>query len=267
MLEGWSLEHKALKKKIAWFLYQQKDLADAYVFCATSLKEAESIRNLGFKQPIAVIPNGVDLPDLASDIETKKEVYNLLFFSRLNPKKGVLDLIEAWHRLKETNIFKGNSWKLKIVGPDEQGYKKIIVGTIKKYHIEDDITIADAVYGKEKFKLFNQSDIFILPTYSENFGNVIVEALAAGVPVITTKGAPWSELVTNRCGWWTEIGTEGCYDALRMAITTTAMERREMGQRGRRLVETMYSWPTVAMKTAKFYQWILHGGAKPEFIY
>ncbi len=265
MLEGWSLEYKSLKKKIALSLYQGKDLRTATAFCATSLKEAENIRRLGLEQPIAVIPNGIDIPatPLGRD---KKENRKALFISRLHPKKGLLDLIEAWRRLKGQARNGSERWHLTIAGPDEEGYKARIEAAIRNGKLEKDIDVLGPVYGAEKTALLNEANLFILPTYSENFGNVVAEALAAGVPVITTKGAPWRELETNHCGWWTETGVEGCYRAIIQATAISEKERQEMGRRGRTLVETRYSWRSVAESMADFYRWIIRGGERPACV-
>jgi glycosyltransferase involved in cell wall biosynthesis len=266
MLENWSLKHKALKKKFVWYLYQKKDLQNCIAFCVTSNQEAESIRKLGFKQPIAVIPNGVDLPNLVPRKESENKVHYALFLSRLNPKKGVLDLIEAWNRLIKYGNKQIHNWQLKIVGPDEEGYKADVLRAIGEHNLQKKIIVLEPVYGDEKQKLFSEADLFILPTYSENFGNVIVEALAAEIPVITTKGAPWSELEEYQCGWWTDIGVEGCINALTKALALNDKERREMGKRGRKLVETKYSWASIAEKMISFYQWIINCGKKPGFV-
>jgi len=267
MLETWALKYKAIKKKMAWYLYQKEDLMNATAFCASSIKEAESIRRLGFKQPIAVIPNGVDLQMFPKEINNKCGSFNALFLSRLHPVKGVLDLIEAWRHFKESGYTKNNRWRLKIAGPAEEGYKTKILDVINKGNLQKDIDLLGPVYGNEKQKLFSEADLFVFPTYSENFGNVVVEALAAGVPVITTKGAPWQELEEHNCGWWTEVGVEGCYGALMVATAISEHERNEMGLRGKRLVEAKYSWPSVAGRMVEFYHWLVKKRSRPGSLF
>jgi glycosyltransferase involved in cell wall biosynthesis len=108
--------------------------------------------------------------------------------------------------------------------------------------------------------------LFVLPSHSENFGIVVAEALASGVPVITTRATPWEELVTHRCGWWTENGPEPLAAALRDALSRTDEERREMGRRGRQLVDQKYSWPGIAAQVHAVYRWMLGEGEKPECV-
>jgi glycosyltransferase involved in cell wall biosynthesis len=114
--------------------------------------------------------------------------------------------------------------------------------------------------------LLQSASLFVLPTFSENFGIAVAEALAAGVPVITTKGAPWKELETHRCGWWVDVGAEPLATAMREAIALSDEQRRAMGKRGRRLVEERYSWPKIAADMKSVYEWVLGSGPKPECV-
>jgi glycosyltransferase involved in cell wall biosynthesis len=105
-----------------------------------------------------------------------------------------------------------------------------------------------------------------LPSFTENFGVAAAEALACGVPVVTTKGAPWEEPRTRQCGWWIDIGVEPLAAALREATSLSDQERHEMGQRGRHLVEEKYSWPQIGRDMLSVYHWVLGAGAKPECV-
>ena len=107
-------------------------------------------------------------------------------------------------------------------------------------NLEEQIFIVGSKFGKDKLELYHSADIFVLPTYSENFGIVIAEALCCGVPVITTKGAPWSEIETYDAGRWIEIGEEPLRLSLIDLINKTDNERKEMGSRGRDLIMTNY---------------------------
>ena len=258
MLEQWSLKHRALKKKIAWGLYQKRILRGAAVLHATSAAEAQSARRAGFRQPIAVIPNGADLPPLNPLPATPGQ--SVVFLSRIHPKKGLLDLVEAWSALRPTG------WELLIAGPDENGYRQVVEGAIRKQHLEGSVRLLGPVEGTEKSQLLQKARWFVLPSYSENFGLVIAEALAAEVPVITTHGTPWEELNERQCGMWIPTGAEALTKALRSALSMPEDIRREMGIRGRQLIAEHYGWSGIALQMKSVYLWISQGGTQPDCV-
>jgi glycosyltransferase involved in cell wall biosynthesis len=260
MLEPWSLNHKAFKKKIAWQLYQKKDLHQARLFHATSLQEARNIRELGFRQPVAVIPNGVDLPPLRERKAPENGMKTILFLSRVHAKKGLLNLVAAWKQIAEPG------WRVVIAGPDEANHKCEVEAAIRQAGLQDFFQFIGPVSDAAKWDLYFQADLFVLPSFSENFGIVIVEALACGVPVLTTTGTPWQELATHDCGWWIDVGVAPLAEALREAIRLSDDERGAMGRRGRNLVRNAYSWDKVGREMAAVYSWVLGRGAKPDSV-
>ena len=128
------------------------------------------------------------------------------------------------------------------------------------------IEIKKPVFGEEKIKLFREASLFVLPSFSENFGIVIAEALASYTPVITTKGTPWEELNKENAGWWINIGVEPLKKALEEAIGSSDKTFIEMGANGRKLVEDKYSMESVGKQMIHLYNWILNKGVKPKFI-
>ena len=451
MLEPWSLQQKWLKKRIARWLYQDKDLKCASALHATAESEAKQFRKLGFKNPIIISPNGVNVPvkfeprntsayaeATADRRNTRKRV---LFVSRMHPKKGVMELAEAWGKLKKAlvvskndytqtwyniaetadivnmpviqvernqnallnrravkDVFKsfgvvenendgrhvifpaksagkmlgqrgvdlygvadsfaklfrasrrawseteavvaehkrhrnidayhqyiakfayegevyyarftiredasernprnevhsstvsritvykakgaelsdlGNAqvedstpfvdnkiayffarvnplsnWCCELVytvnGEFEREYEAKVKAKVKESGLEDQFVFTGALNDDEKWKAYARADLFVLPTYSENFGIVVAEALWAGVPVITTKGTPWGELETAKCGRWIEIGVRPLAKALKEMMLMPDGARRQMGERGRKLVEEKYTWDAAA---------------------
>jgi glycosyltransferase involved in cell wall biosynthesis len=261
MLEPWALRHKAWKKRIAWLLYQKQDLKRAIAFHATAESEAHHIRQLGFRQPIAVIPNGVE--SISPSYPTSRlprSKYRALFLSRLHPKKGLPMLLDAWASIKPP------SWELVIAGNDHDGHQKEMEQKVISLGLKDSVIFTGPVYNENKETLYRESDLFILPSHSENFGIVVAEALQFGIPVITTTGTPWQELHTHQCGWWVDPNTIAITAALKKAFSTPMDRLQQMGFNGQTLIRQKYMWPDVAQNMLRFYQWILTQDHKPEFI-
>jgi len=265
MLRPWALEQGSLKKKIALKLYQNKDLSEAACLHSTAKIEADEIRLLGFKNPIAVIPNGIDLKEYSirkEKIQNSKKT--ILYLSRVFPKKGIENLIEAWSMIAKEDR---KDWQIKIAGNGNERYIHQLKKLISESTLENEIKFIGPKYGQDKIDTYYQADLFVLPTLGENFGMVVAEALACGVPVITTKGAPWEVLNTNNAGWWIDIGVEPLAKALTEAMQLSDSERIQMGLNGRKLVEENYSIESVAKKMIQLYEWILYKKEKPEFVY
>ena len=260
MLEPWALSFRAWKKLLAWRIYQQRDLKSASLLVATSLQEAESIRKVGIRQPIAVIPNGIVIPAWKRDVSSNDRIHTALFLSRVHPIKGLMNLVAAWGRVRP------EGWRMMIAGPDEGNHRADVEMAIQQAGLEKHFQFVGPVEGQAKEKLYRNADLFILPTYSENFGVVVAEALAYGVPVITTKGAPWEGLLAHKCGWWIDIGVEPLAEAIGKATTMSNEERQEMGRRGRDYVAQNFSWPKIAEQMLSVYKWVLKEETKPDCI-
>ena len=122
------------------------------------------------------------------------------------------------------------------------------------------------MHGSDKDTAYQNADLFVLPSYSENFGIVVAEALGYGVSVLTTTGCPWQELEMHRCGWWVDPTPRGIEAGLRAAVGCENTVLFDMGRRGRLLVERKYQWPGIAERMLEFYDWVLNGGEQPELV-
>jgi glycosyltransferase involved in cell wall biosynthesis len=262
MLEPWALSRSAIRKRIASHLYQGRCLRGAACVHATSMMEARNIRLAGYDNLIALIPNGVELPKAISLHEPRKqnEPRRALFLSRIHPKKGLLNLVEAWH------IIRPVGWELLIVGPDEDGHLERVKAAVRARALEQQISFPGEVWGEEKTRLYCGSNLFVLPSFSENFGLVIAEALSCGVPVITTRATPWQELAERGCGWWIETGVEPLVAALEEAFALPAASLSAMGARGSTLVEDRYSWGPIGQAMTRVYEWILGRRSRPDCV-
>lgn len=260
-LEPWALAYKHKKKWLALKTYQGLVLRSATLFVATANKEMESIRKLDLRQPIAVIPNGTDIGPAPFRYEAHKEIKSLLFLSRLHPVKGLHDLVEAWALVRQAG------WKLIIAGGNEGGYRETVEDLIRAKGMEADFEFLGYVEGAQKQACFDNADVFILPTYSENFGIAVAEALANELPVITTTGAPWQDLLTYRCGWWVPPGVQGISSALIEMFKCDSHQLKEMGQRGRQVVINKFSWDVIGVTALRVSEWVLNQSLpKPEVI-
>ena len=171
-----------------------------------------------------------------------------------------MHLVEAWKTLRP------KGWRVVIAGQDDAGYRGELESAIRRYDLTDDFIFRGFVSLEEKARLYREADLFVLPTYSENFGLVVPEALSHSIPVITTRGTPWEELNKYRCGWWTGIGTEPLTEALREAISLPDRERKEMGERGRELVKERYSFTRLGKELKTLYQWLINGDKPPPYV-
>ena len=261
-LDPWSLAQKKWKKWLAMWLYQRRDLASAAALHATAASEAGYLRGLGFRQAIILSPNGVVTPDEKSWTECRQAnekrkdgKRRALFVSRMHQKKGVLELVEAWARLP---IEVRKDWCVELVytcfDEVEKEYEAQVKARVRELGLEGDFIFTGALVDERKWEAYRRADLFVLPTHTENFGIVIAEALWAGLPVITTTGAPWGELETWKCGWWIEFGVEALVGAMQEALSLTDEEREQMGERGQKLIEEKYQWPAIGRQMYKAYE-------------
>jgi len=237
-------------------------LDNVSIFHATSEIEAEDIRKLGFRQPISIIPNGVDAQKKIKN-NSKKKKFKLIFFARIHKKKGVEILINFWEKIGQ----KLENWELIIAGKGESGYQKKIENKIKNLNLNNCIFIGP-IYGNEKFELLASSDLYILPTYSENFGLTIAESLSCGTPVITTKQSSWTNLENDSLGWLIDISSNFEEDLFYKLNNIDENKLKIMSDNCIKHMNEYYNWPEIASKTNIMYEWILGlRDKKPEFIY
>jgi glycosyltransferase involved in cell wall biosynthesis len=265
------LRKSRLKKRASAVLADRAMLNQADCLHATAADEAEAFRLFGYRGPIALIPNGITPPtpidagraDALAEAcrreypETRGRRI-LLFLSRIEPIKGVTTLARAWVECAR----EFPDWHLVIVGPDERGHVQEVQAILRAGGVLDRTTITGTLLGDRKTGMYLASDLFILPTISENFGLVIGESLAHRLPVITTTGAPWRGIVERRCGWWVDPSQSAVTAAMREALATPRETLAAMGGRGAAWINAEFTWEREAKALLETYRWLL-GGMQP----
>lgn len=258
MFSEWSWRHHAFVKRPVWYALQLPALQRTHCFHATAESELEDIRRLGFRQPVTVIPNGITVPDLPQEIAKENTI---VFLSRIHKKKGLELLIEAWRRIAAEHPL----WTLKIAGAIDSDYAKKLVSNVQREMVPR-VQFLGEVLGAEKKALLSQANLFVLPSYSENFGIAVAEALAHGTAVITTDQTPWQELNGKGCGWCVAADQRSIDEALRDALSRTPASLREMGLIGREWMRRDFSWEAVTDMMQDTYSWLQGAGDRPACV-
>src|SRR5215469_1796428 len=253
MLEPWARSHKRARKLLVWNLYQRRDLKLARCHHATSDSEARNLQRFRLGVRILTIPNGVDVPpdQIVADEAKPRGSKTALFLGRIYPVKGLPMLVDAWSRVRP------HGWVLRVAGPDEAGHRKQVEKAVRAAGLDQVVSFTGPVEPQMKRSLFLSADLLVLPSYSESFGMVVAEALAHGLPVLTTTGTPWSNLRQNGCGWYVEPTPDGLADGLRAATLLDRATLREMGATGRVFAKTEFSWRRVASRFISLYESLL----------
>ena len=224
--------------------------------------------NLTTLIPIAILPNGIEedfllkkttLEEKASFRKKKKIPEGkkiLLFISRIHKLKGLELLLEVIAKMKIK--FVKSNWLFVIAGIDENNHEEHLIKLVKDYKIEDIVQFVGPVFDEEKILMYDISSTFILPSINENFGIVIVEALARGIPVITTRNTPWKDLEDNNCGWWIDRTENEISNTINKLISTDADELLSMGESAKLLVKNKYLWTSIAKQSISLYNWVLN---------
>ncbi len=257
MLGTEALRFSHLKKRVFWLAAQGQAVRSVSCFHATAEQEYQDIRAFGLTQPVAIIPNGIDLP-AARPLGPSPRTPVVVSLGRIHPKKGLDRLIRAWALIEAVHP----DWRLEIVGPSEDGHGKELERLSLELGLRR-VTIAGPVFGEAKLRLLAEAELFVLSTLNENFAMTVAESLVCGTPVISTKGAPWAGLESNRCGWWVDHGPDAMAVALRTAMSLSSEERQAMGARGRAWMERDFGWDGIAREMTDVYRWLVEGGERP----
>jgi glycosyltransferase involved in cell wall biosynthesis len=257
----WAMRHGSFYKKPFWRLLQHPALRRTACFHATAESEYLDIRRLGFRQPVCVIPNGIDLPPLCEREPAASRT--LLFLGRIHVVKGLENLVHAWARVEAGFP----EWSLRIVGGDDgyhgsDGHLEALRSRVRDLAVRR-VEFVPGRYGEAKFREYRNADLYVLPSFSENFGVTVAESLTMETPVITTHGTPWGGLEQQAAGWWIGIGADPLEQCLREALSRPPQVLAEMGRHGRSWMSREYAWPQIADRLADVYAWVVDR-SRPE---
>lgn len=271
MVEPWALARSRLKKAIAWQLFEKRNFSSVHCFHALCPPEAHHLRQMGMDQPIAVVPNGIDLKDLDDrppaeaagdrwpELAGKKL---LVFIARVHPKKGLCHLVEAWGRLGRDAA----DWQLVIAGPDEVNHLAEVMSVVQTAGCDESVTYIGPVYGQAKRDLLASAQAFVLPSFSEGFSMAVLEAMACSLPVLITPQCNFPQAIEAGAGIMMNPDVADTEQALRELVGISDSRRHAMGQAGRELVQREYTWSNAASKLLSVYQWARSQAPKPDHV-
>lgn len=270
MLNAWALRISSWKKRVAAWAYENANLQGAACLHALCDSEAQAIRAYGLRNPIAVIPNGVDPVSTVAfkpaswEAELPEEAKVILYLGRLHPIKGLSNLLLSWHNLLRERGW--DNWRLVIAGLDQGCYEAELRLLAEELDIKRTVVFAGPQFGEDKAASFHRASAFVLPSLSEGLPVAVLEAWAHALPVVMTPQCNLPEGFAVSAAVRVEPDPVSIAVGLREIVGMSEDERLAMGERGRRLVEERFSWPKVAGQMKALYNWVLGGGPRPEWV-
>ena len=266
MLDKWAIKNSAWKKKIAGWLFEYKNLHTADCIHALCEEEYKSIRSIGLRNPIAIIPNGVDLPQNPHFNRGNKQKI-LLYLGRIHPKKGLKEMILGFAQLKQSSPELLNKWCVRIAGWGQNKYVHKLQNLINKYRLNNNITFIGPVYGSDKDKELCNANAFILPSYSEGLPISVLEAWAYQLPVIMTDFCNLPEGFNVNAAVRINPTPQSICEGLMNFFVKDDNDIEVMGKNGFKLVSEQFTWQHIAKQTLELYLYLLGNGEKPNFVY
>lgn len=262
MLYPQALSHSSLIKKISRILYQNNDLSKAACIQATCEQEMEYYRELGFTNPIAIIPNPIETTNIINRDVISYKSHKIGYIGRVHPRKRIERLIYAFDSLKD----KLSDWELIIIGSGDIEYENFLRAEVSRLNLKN-VKFTGFLSGEEKDKALMSLGYLFVPSDFENFGNIVTEALVRGIPVAASNGTPWQELQTHQCGFWISNDQNNINNVILDVIQLSDQERIIMGNNGKKLIKEKYSVDILGQKMKSLYEWILYDTYKPDFIF
>ena len=265
MLDPWAMAQSRLKKRVAWRLVERGHLQEAACVHALTAAEAEAVRALGIETPIAIVPNGVALPDPGEAPRRGEGPRRLLFLGRLHPKKGLDPLLRAWRLLRVEAPAVARRWHLDIVGWGEVGYQRRLRALAVQLGVDDGVTFVGPRFGADRDDSFRHADAFVLPSFSEGLPMAVLEAWSYGLPAFVTDACNLTEGYTAGAAIRIEPDAEALAATLARELDDDERLGR-VGAAGRRLVAERFTWAQVAESWREIYGWCLGWNEAPRHL-
>ena len=270
MLDSWALKNSYLKKKFLYYIVEKKYLSSADCIHVLSQNEANSLKKIRINVPYCLLPNGLNLKSASKLPVIVNELYpdkkKLLFLSRLHPKKGILQLLHGW-KLFISSYPLASQWIFLIAGWGEEEFIKKIKLYIDKNKLGDSVKLLGPKFNSEKEKLFTQVDMFILPSLSEGFPIVVLEAWAYKLPVLITKECNIPDAFVHNAAIEITPDTLDISNKLKFACGLGDDEINKIGENGFELLKAKYTWEENVQKIIGVFEWLTGNRKKPNFIY
>lgn len=273
MLDPWALGNAAWKKRLAAWLYENRHLHSAACLHALNDAEYHAIRVCGLRNPVAIIPNGIDLPPPATAFVQPEWAVGLpfgaramLFLGRLHPKKGLVELLRGWALARKLEPDLAACWFLIVAGWDESGHEAGLRSLAAELDLNASVRFVGPQFGREKEASLARADAFVLPSHSEGLPMAVLEAWAHGLPVLMTPRCNLSEGFERGAAISADPRAASLAEGLVSVWSRSPAEMEGMGRRGRNLVEERFTWSSAAVRMRDVYAWCLGHGARPGWV-
>ncbi|HEX4413387.1 MAG TPA: glycosyltransferase [Lacipirellulaceae bacterium] len=268
MLDPWALRNSRWKKELSAVLYERSCLNEAACVQTFSRSELRSAREFGLNNPICVIPNGIDIPQLCGvpapwEVNGKK---TLLYLGRLHPKKGLVNLLGAWRKLRTASHTGLENWQLAIAGWSQGGHEAELKELTAAYGIQSEVKFLGPLYGDVKAGAYCGAEAVVLPSFSEGLPMAVLEAWAYRKPVLLTPQCNLPEGAAIGAAIEVAPEVDTLAEGLASLIEASDAERAQMGERGWELVNQKFTWPKVAAEMLSVYGWLVGGGPAPASV-
>jgi glycosyltransferase involved in cell wall biosynthesis len=258
-----ALRVSSWKKSLARTWFADQMLERAACFHAITEQEYRWIRDYGLKQPVCLIPNGVNLPsetaqDLPPEFQGRRTA---LYIGRLHHIKGLDLLLNAWARVAEAHP----DWQLIVAGNDD-GAQRDLLALRASLRLEQKVQFVGPVHGEMKAAWLANCDFFVLASRSEGLAMAPLEAMSRGKPVLLTSSSNFPEAAESGAGFEVACDLDAIQRGLRAMMGKDEVQLRAMGAAGRSLVQERYNWHTVCSELEQVYGWLAGKNEAPASV-